>query len=431
MSCVREAAERFAIDIRHGGLEGSTAATVLQAASSRGQRFTSVGGRGLSQMIVSTLHAHGHTDIALVDGVDDFGRSLGPGPRLTLPVLTISERKLISHLFLEQIQQLQYQTSKRNIQQQMLELWNEDVTEEDMEQTRQRLTFWRGLADSKTKLLKAFDFDRMEKTWNSMWLTGLFDGNIHATSDLILPMSEVGAKYSASLKGFAGKLAREVVNRLMIPVFDLLPGHDGAGSALVGLKDFGVGSLMMVPFSTPPTVGAPGAGAHSRALPTTIVQLPVRHPQSAPRNMTYCSGCNIRRAKGKLHELDCPVNFIRKSEDHSMKRRIADARCIRTEGTSVNKSITVAADDVYFFMQPDEKTDVIRAAVASAAAAAVIVATRVTTKVPSAKRRRRDSNGGGDDSRSDSDSSSSSSSSSESDNDDDDDDDGAGMDVLA
>jgi hypothetical protein len=84
--------------------------------------------------------------------------------------------------------------------------------------------------------------------------TGLFDGNIHVTSDLILPMSEVGAKYSASLKDFAGKLAREVVNRLMIPAFDSLPGHDGAGSALVGLKDFGVGSLMMVPFSLLPWV---------------------------------------------------------------------------------------------------------------------------------------------------------------------------------
>jgi hypothetical protein len=61
LSCVRDAAERFAIDIRDGGCVGSTAAAVQHAANTRGQRFTSVEGRGLSQMIVSTLHKHGHT----------------------------------------------------------------------------------------------------------------------------------------------------------------------------------------------------------------------------------------------------------------------------------------------------------------------------------------------------------------------------------
>jgi hypothetical protein len=200
----------------------------------------------------------------------------------------------------------------------MLDLWNEDQAEEDIGLTRQRLTFWRGLADNKTKLLKAFDFLQMEKTWNSMWLTGLFDGNIHASRDLILPMSEVGGKYSANLKEFAGKLAREVVNRLMIPAFDSLPGHVGAtGSTLTGLQEFGVGSLMMVPFVTPPTVGAPGAGVHFRSLPTTVAPSRVPHPHSVQRDLQFCSGCNNERNPRVV-----PTSLVVQSVS-SFSRRIA------------------------------------------------------------------------------------------------------------
>jgi hypothetical protein len=369
---VRQAMARFAIDIHEGGVEGSTAAAVQAAARLHGAHFLQVDrldGRAFAELVVESLHRHGHDDISVVD---DVHGSLCVGPRFTPPVLTISERRLFSHLLLGQIRQLQRKPNPGQVETELLRLWlNRDETESP---PLQLLPFWEGLANRKTKLLNAFDFGQMEHTWNALFLTGCWDGSIRVTNDLILPLRDVGAKFSSSLKEFGSKLAHEYVNRVMVPSLDSFAGHvgppgtvvveseDGATAARVdGVQGIGVDALL----AAPATVGAPTAATCFRAGPTTRVSDPAPHPHSQPRSTKYCSGCQAIRQCGPFHENNCPVRYLLVEDDD----RIPAARLIRTVGSRDSKSRGIAADDIYYFMSADEKQAVCVAAAQAAVSA--------------------------------------------------------------
>jgi hypothetical protein len=280
-------------------------------------------------------------------------------------VNSLSEKKLFSHLLLGQINNLAtLQPEQRSeIQNRMLFLYGQR-TDDIGNLVFQHQEFWLELANKKSKLHKAFDFTSMEKLWNEHMLIGAYDGQIRLSRDLILPLAEVGVTTKNYLMVWAIAVAKQLVNRVLVPGLDARPVHEGPaggtqGVSLLGcasevaqaaFEDLGVDAFDMSPANT---IGAPlvppsfNSSAAQAALGV--------HLHANRTDYKLCSGCHkVRKSGGRWHAHKCPVVYLSKAEEYAS--RVAAGRAFRKKGPRKSKS--KSADDLFYFMGGDEKDTV-------------------------------------------------------------------------
>lgn len=229
----------------------------------------------------------------------------------------------------------------------------------------QHQEFWVALANKKSQLHRAFNFTSMEYLWNEHMLTGAFDGQIELSARTILPLREVGVTTKSYLKDWAITLAKQLVNRVLVPGLDARPTHEGpaggthgvtllkctADVARVVFDDLGVDAFDMTPANT---IGAPQVppSFNSAAAQAALGE----HLHASRTDYTLCSGCSQERKKsGRWHGNLCPVVFLRKADEY--KTRVAAHRKFRQSGSN-RKSISKGADDLFFFMSLEEREQV-------------------------------------------------------------------------
>jgi hypothetical protein len=236
----------------------------------------------------------------------------------------------------------------------------------------QHREFWLSLANKKSKLYRAFNFTKMEMLWNEHMLNGAWDGQIHLTRQMILPLGQVGVTTKSYLQDWAIKVAKQLVNRVLVPALDSRPRHDGpdggtqgvtrlgsaASVAQAAFDELGVGAFDMSPANT---IGAPLVDPSFNAAATQAALGEHLHAHRTDYKM--CSGCSRMRKTGggKWHARQCPVVFLREADAYAP--RVARGRAFRIEGRP-RKSMSISADDLFFFMQLEEKDEVRRLAAA-------------------------------------------------------------------